>query len=129
MRRSLFPLTALASARVWSRSYVQGSDALTTRGPSWPGDGVAMADCDEPAVSGVALPAGVAPPAMVAPPAAICVTVESKPVVVVSTVTRQARRPVGRCHPWSREWRRTQTHPRPAGPRRPCRKYYAEPGT
>jgi hypothetical protein len=88
-----------------------------TRGPSWPGDGVAMADCDEPAVAGVA------------PPAAICVTVESKPVVVVSTVTRHARRPVGRCHPWSREWRRTQTHPRPVGPRRPCRKYYAEPGT
>jgi hypothetical protein len=58
------PLTALAPAQVWSLSYVQGSRALTTRGPRWSGDGVAMAACDEPAVSGVALPAaGVAPPA------------------------------------------------------------------
>jgi hypothetical protein len=65
------PLAALAPAQVWSRSYVQGSGALTTRGPSWSGDGVAIAACDEPAASGVAPPAaGVAPPAMVAPPAA-----------------------------------------------------------
>jgi hypothetical protein len=71
MRRPLFPLTALALAQVWSRSYVQGSGALTTRGPSLSGDGVAMAACDEPAASGVALPAGVAPPpAGVAPPPA-----------------------------------------------------------
>jgi hypothetical protein len=62
MCRPLFPLTALAPARVWSRSYVHGSGALTTRGASWSGDGVAMAACDEPAASGVALPAGVAPP-------------------------------------------------------------------
>jgi hypothetical protein len=48
-----------------------GSGALTTRGPSWSRDGVAMAACDEPAASGVAPPpAGVAPPASVAPPAA-----------------------------------------------------------
>jgi hypothetical protein len=56
------PPTALAPAQVWSRSYVHGSGALTTRGPSWSGDGVAMAACDEPAASGVALRAGVAPP-------------------------------------------------------------------
>jgi hypothetical protein len=62
MRRPLFPLTALAPAQVWSRSYVHGSGALTTRGASWSGDGVAMAACDEPAASGVALPADVAPP-------------------------------------------------------------------
>jgi hypothetical protein len=87
MRWPLFPLTALAPAQVWSRSYVQGSGALTTRGPSWSGDGVAMAACDEPAASGVARlragvapppagdappPAGDAPPAVVAPPAANC---------------------------------------------------------
>jgi hypothetical protein len=42
------------------RSYVHGSCALTTRGPRWSGDGVAMAACDEPAASGVALPASVA---------------------------------------------------------------------
>jgi hypothetical protein len=71
MRRPLSPLTALASAQVWSRSYVQGSGALTTCGPSWSGDGVAMAACDEPAASGVAPPASVAPPpAGVAPPTA-----------------------------------------------------------
>jgi hypothetical protein len=80
MRQPLFPLTALAPAQMWSRSYVQGSGALTTRAPSWSGDGVAMAACDEPAASGVAHPptgdasppAGVAPPAVVAPPAANC---------------------------------------------------------
>jgi hypothetical protein len=59
---SLFPLTALAPAQVWARSYVHGSGALTTRGASWSGDGVAMAACDESAASGVALPTGVAPP-------------------------------------------------------------------
>jgi hypothetical protein len=76
MCRCLFDLTALASAQVWSRTYVQGSGALTTRGPSWSGDGVAMAACDEPAASGVPPPTGVAPPANddpalagVAPPA------------------------------------------------------------
>jgi hypothetical protein len=63
MCQSLFPLTALAPAQVWSRSYVQGSGALTTRCPSWSGDGVAMTVCDEPAASGVAPPADVAPPA------------------------------------------------------------------
>jgi hypothetical protein len=64
MRRPLFPLTALAPAQVWSRSYVQGSGVLTTRGPSWPGDSVAMAACDEPTASDVAPPpVGVAPPA------------------------------------------------------------------
>jgi hypothetical protein len=62
MRRPFFPLTALAPAQVWSRSYVHGSGALTTRGASWSGEGVAMAACDEPAASGVALSAGVAPP-------------------------------------------------------------------
>jgi hypothetical protein len=63
MRRPHFPLTALALAQVWSRSYIHRSGALTTRGASWSGDGVAMAACDEPAASGVAaLPAGVAPP-------------------------------------------------------------------
>jgi hypothetical protein len=62
MRRSLFPLTALVPAQVWSRSYVHGSGVRTTPGASWSGDGVAMAACDEPAASGVALPAGVAPP-------------------------------------------------------------------
>jgi hypothetical protein len=62
MRRPLFPLTALAPAQVWSRSYVHGSGALTTRGASWSRDGVAIAACDEPAASGVALPTGVAPP-------------------------------------------------------------------
>jgi hypothetical protein len=86
MSRPLFPLAALAPAQVWSRSYVQGSGTLTTRGLGWSGDGVAMAACDEPAASGVALPAGVAPPpagvapppvgdappAVVAPPAANC---------------------------------------------------------
>jgi hypothetical protein len=71
MRRPLFPLTALAPAQVWSRSYVHGSGALTTYGASWSGDDVAMAACDEPAASGVALPAGVAPPpADEAPPPA-----------------------------------------------------------
>jgi hypothetical protein len=62
MCRPLFPLTALALAQVWSLLYVQGSGALTTRGPSWSGDGVAMAACDEPAAFGVAPPTGVAPP-------------------------------------------------------------------
>jgi hypothetical protein len=57
MRWPLFPLTALAPTQVWSQSYVHGSGALTTRGASWSGDGVAMAACDEPAPSGVALPA------------------------------------------------------------------------
>jgi hypothetical protein len=57
------PLTALAPAQVWSLSYVQGSGALTTHGPRWSGDGVAMAACDEPAASSVTPPlAGVAPP-------------------------------------------------------------------
>jgi hypothetical protein len=71
MRRPLFPLTALAPAQVWSRSYVHGSGALMTRGASWSGDGVAMAACDELAASSVALPAGDAPsPAGVAPPPA-----------------------------------------------------------
>jgi hypothetical protein len=69
MCRWLFGLTALALAQVWSRSYVQGSGALTTRGPSWSGDGVTMAACDEPTASGVPPPGGVAPPtAGVAPP-------------------------------------------------------------
>jgi hypothetical protein len=69
MGRPLFPLTALALAQVWSRSYVHGSRALTTRDASWSGDGVAMAACDEPATSGVTLPVGVAPaPAGDAPP-------------------------------------------------------------
>jgi hypothetical protein len=78
MCRPLFPLIALAPAQVWSRSYAHGSGGLTTRGASWSGDGVAMAACNEPAASGVALPAGVAPrpagdaltPAGVAPPPA-----------------------------------------------------------
>jgi hypothetical protein len=73
MRRSFFSLTALAPAQVWSRSYVQGSGALTTCGPSWSGDGVALAACDEPAASVVPPLAGVAPPAGVPPPAAGCV--------------------------------------------------------
>jgi hypothetical protein len=72
------PLTALAPTLVWSRSYVHGSGGLKTRGASWSGDGVAMAVCDEPAASVVALLAGVAPPpagdartlAGVAPPSA-----------------------------------------------------------
>jgi hypothetical protein len=68
MRRPLFPLAALAPAQVWSRSYVEGSGALTTRDPDWSGDGVAMAACDEPAISGVALPAGVVPPPAGVPP-------------------------------------------------------------
>jgi hypothetical protein len=51
------------------------SGALTTRGPSWSGNSVAMAACDEPAAFGVPPPAGVAPPTValptgVAPPAA-----------------------------------------------------------
>jgi hypothetical protein len=89
MRRPLSPLTALAPAQVWSRSYVHGSGALTTRDASWSGDGVAMAACDESASSGVALPAGVAPPhAGVAPPPVVAPSAtncdgESKPVVVV----------------------------------------------
>jgi hypothetical protein len=70
MRQPLFPLTALAPAQVWSLSYVQGSGAQTTCGPSWLGDGVAMAACDEPATSGVAPPAGVASLAGVSPPTA-----------------------------------------------------------
>jgi hypothetical protein len=65
MCRCLFGLTALAPAQVWSRSYVQGSGALTTRGPSWSGDGVAMAAYDEPTASGVTLLDGVATPAVV----------------------------------------------------------------
>jgi hypothetical protein len=101
-----------------------------------------MTACDEPAASGVAPPAGVAPQAGVAPPptgvaprtpgslrrpwslrrpAGSTVTAESKPVVVVSTVTRQLPRPVVG-HPWSRECRRTQTHPSPGAPRWSCRK-------
>jgi hypothetical protein len=94
MRRPLFPLTSLAPAQVWSRSYVHGSGALITRGASWSGDDVAMAACDEPAASGVAppatgdaltpagvaplpagdalTPAGVAPPPVVAPPVPNC---------------------------------------------------------
>jgi hypothetical protein len=60
--------------------------------PSWSGDGVAL------------------PPAGVTPPAAT-VTAESKLVVAVSTVTRQTGQPAAGRHPWSREWRRTQTHP------------------
>jgi hypothetical protein len=91
MRRPLFPLTALASAQVWSRSYVHGSGALTTRGASWSRDGVAMAACDEPAASGVALLAGVAPrpagdpppPAGDAPPPA---SVAPTPAVVAPPV-------------------------------------------
>jgi hypothetical protein len=72
MCRPLFGLTTLAPAQVWSRSYVQGSSALTTHGPRWSGDGVAMAACDEPAASGVAPPAGVARPAVgVAPPGGV----------------------------------------------------------
>jgi hypothetical protein len=47
--------------------YVQGSGPLTTCGPSWSGDGVAMAD--EPAASGVPPLAGVALHAGVPPPA------------------------------------------------------------
>jgi hypothetical protein len=91
MCRPLFPLRALAPAQVWSRPHVQGSGVLTTRGPSWSGDGVAA--CDEAGASGVDLPvgvappptgvaprpagdapppAGVAPPSVVAPPAANC---------------------------------------------------------
>jgi hypothetical protein len=62
MRWCLFGLIALVPAQVWSWSYVQGSGALTTRGPSWSGDGVAIAACDEPAASGVPPPAGVALP-------------------------------------------------------------------
>jgi hypothetical protein len=61
MCRPLFPLTALAPAQVWSRSYVHGSGALTTCGARWSGDGVAMAAYDEPAAFGVALSVGVAP--------------------------------------------------------------------
>jgi hypothetical protein len=73
MCRPLSPLTALALAQVWSRSYIQESGALTTLGPSWSGDGVAMAACDEPAASGVAPPpAGDTLPAVVAPPATNC---------------------------------------------------------
>jgi hypothetical protein len=69
MCRPLFPLTTLAPAQVWSRSYVHGSGALTTRSPRWSGDGVVMAAYDEPAASGIALPVGVAlPPAGVASP-------------------------------------------------------------
>jgi hypothetical protein len=71
MCRPLFGLRALSQVQVWSRSYVQGSGALTTHGPSWSGDGVAMAACDEPAASGVPPPAG--PPAGVPPSAASCV--------------------------------------------------------
>jgi hypothetical protein len=130
MRQPLFPLTAIAPAQVWSRSYVHGSGALTTRGRSWLGDDVAVAACDEPAASGVALPAGVAlPPAVTLrrPPVSLrvppTVTTESKLVVVVSTMTRQAHRRVVGCPPWSRECRRTESHPRTAGPRCPCRKY------
>jgi hypothetical protein len=84
MRRPLFPLRAQTPAQVWSWSYVQGSGALTTRGPSWSRDGVAA--CDEPGAFGVDLPAsdapppagdappaaGVAVPPVVAPPAANC---------------------------------------------------------
>jgi hypothetical protein len=56
-------------------------------------------------------------------------TAESKPVVAVSTVTRLARQPVAGCPPWSPECRRPECHSRPAGPRRPCRKQQAGPGT
>jgi hypothetical protein len=48
-----------------------GSGALTTRGPSWSGEGVAMAACDEPAAFGVPPPAGVPPSATGVPPPAI----------------------------------------------------------
>jgi hypothetical protein len=71
--RPLFGLTALALAQVWSRSYAQGSGALTTRGHSWSGDGVAMAACNEPAAFGVPPLTCVAPPAGVPPLAASCV--------------------------------------------------------
>jgi hypothetical protein len=57
------------------------------------------------------------------------VIAKSKPVVVVSTVTRLARRPSAGCPPWSSERRRPETHSRPVGSRRPCRKQQAEPGT
>jgi hypothetical protein len=51
------------------RPYVQGSGALTTRGPSWSGDGVAMAACDEPAASGVPPPVvSLRPPVSLCPP-------------------------------------------------------------
>jgi hypothetical protein len=121
MRRPLFALTALAPAQVWSRSYVQGPGALTTRGPSWSGDGVPW-----PPATSLQHPVSLRrPPVMLRrlrrPPT---VTAESKPVVAVSTVTRQAPRPA-----WTRECRRTESHLRPAGPRRPCRKYQAELGT
>jgi hypothetical protein len=81
-----------------------------------------MVACDEPAASGVAPPAGAAPPPAVSLRWPLTVTAESKPVVVVSTVTRQPRRPAAGRHPWLRESHCTQTHPRPAGPRRTCRK-------
>jgi hypothetical protein len=57
------------------------------------------------------------------------VAAESKPVVVVSTVTRLAHRPATGCPPWSPECRRPEAHPRPAGHQRSCRKQQAEPGT
>jgi hypothetical protein len=43
-------------------------------------------------------------------------------------VTRLARRPAAGWPPWSPERRRPETHPRPAGPRCPCRNHHAEPG-
>jgi hypothetical protein len=57
------------------------------------------------------------------------VTAESKSVVAVSSVTRLARRLAAGCRPWSLECRRPESHPRLAGPRRPCRKQQAEPRT
>jgi hypothetical protein len=116
-----------------------GSGALTTRGPSWSGDGVAMATCDEPAASGVARPSvslrrpvslcrplgslrrpGLLhrPPGSLRP---VAVSAESKLVVPVSTVMRQPPWPAAG-HPWSRECRRTQTHPIPGSPQWSCRK-------
>jgi hypothetical protein len=57
-----------------------------TRGASWSGDGVAIAACDEPAASGVALPAVVTPPPAgdAPPPAGV-----ASPLVVTP--------PVGNC--------------------------------
>jgi hypothetical protein len=53
-----------------SPGVVTGAGALTTRGPSWLGDGVTMAACDEPAASSVPPPVGVPPPANDDPAAA-----------------------------------------------------------
>jgi hypothetical protein len=142
MCRPLFPLKALAPALLWSRSYVHGSGALTTCGARWSGDGVAMAACDEPAAS-VSLCRSVSlrrpPVSLRRPPVSLrrpwslhrppTVTAESKPVVAVSTLTRLARRLAAGRPPWLRECCRTESLPRPASPRRSCRKNQAEPGT